>query len=93
MNQVFANAEVNIKHGQALRTICDAVDANAGGSAFVAQAPLATTLPARDELAKNGWHNCMNDTFHQRLGEYPMEHWRAFLTAYDIQETITREPE
>ena len=32
------------------------------------------------------WHNCVNDLFRRRLGDYPMAAWQRFLSKWGIQE-------
>jgi hypothetical protein len=32
------------------------------------------------------WHNCVNDMFRRRLGDYPMAAWQHFLSKWGIQE-------
>lgn len=78
--------------GDALRAKCDAVDPSARCSSWIAQASVARSNGDRDQLAKCGWHNCMNDAFHEGYGEYPRDAWRAFLEEFSIQETVISAP-
>ena len=34
------------------------------------------------------WHNCVNDLFRRRLGDYPMAAWQRFLSKWGIQERL-----
>ena len=76
----------------ALRTTCDDVDASATCPDWLRQASAARSEADRDELAKSGWHNCMNDAFAAGYGKYPIDAWRAFLKQFAIQETTLTIP-
>lgn len=43
---------------------------------------------AKHHLAEYRWHNCVNDVFRARLGEYPLHAWQAFLAAHGIGEDL-----
>jgi hypothetical protein len=34
------------------------------------------------------WHNCVNDLFRRRLGDYPIAAWQRFLAKWGIQERV-----
>ena len=34
------------------------------------------------------WHNCVNNQYRGKLGEYPMPAWKRFLTAWRINERV-----
>jgi hypothetical protein len=34
------------------------------------------------------WHNCVNNQFRRKLGEYPMPAWKRFLSAWRINERV-----
>lgn len=76
----------------ALRGTCDTVNGAARCPDLVKQASISRALIDRDQLAKYGWHNCMNNAFHEGYGEYPIEAWRAFLEEFAIEETVITPP-
>lgn len=39
-------------------------------------------------LAAYAWHNCVNDLYRSRLGEYPLDAWDAFVRAHGIREHV-----
>lgn len=76
----------------ALRARCDSVEASVSCPDWLKKASAARGDAERDELAKSGWHNCMNSAFHDRYGKYPLAAWRAFLKEFRIQETVLTNP-
>jgi hypothetical protein len=40
------------------------------------------------ELAALQWHNCVNDAYRQKLGDYPHSAWNRFLAAHGIVERL-----
>jgi hypothetical protein len=43
---------------------------------------------ARFDLVVLRWHNCVNNEFRRKLGEYPMPAWKKFLSAWRINERV-----
>ena len=39
-------------------------------------------------LTAHAWHNCVNDLYRRRLGEYPLDAWEAFVRAHGILEAL-----
>jgi len=48
----------------------------------------AASLDAQFDLVVLRWHNCVNDQYRSRLGDYPMPAWKRFLTAWRINERV-----
>jgi hypothetical protein len=46
----------------------------------------AAAASAQYDMVVLPWHNCVNDQFRRRLGEYPMAAWQRFLSKWGIQE-------
>lgn len=64
-----------IEPGAACRTVFERLEQTA-------------TREERYRLAVHDWHNCVNDAFRRRLGEYPLEAWQRFLRAHGIEERV-----
>jgi hypothetical protein len=45
-----------------------------------------TANNAQYDMVVLPWHNCVNDLFRRRLGDYPIVAWQRFLTMWGIQE-------
>jgi hypothetical protein len=43
---------------------------------------------AQFDLVVLRWHNCVNNQFRRKLGEYPMPAWKKFLSAWRINERV-----
>ncbi len=43
---------------------------------------------AQFDLVVLRWHNCVNNQYRRKLGEYPMPAWKRFLTAWRINERV-----
>lgn len=48
----------------------------------------AASADAQFDLVVLHWHNCVNNRFRRRLGEYPMAAWQNFLAAWRITERL-----
>jgi hypothetical protein len=46
----------------------------------------ASATGAQYDMLVLPWHNCVNDHFRRRLGDYPMAAWQRFLSKWGIQE-------
>jgi hypothetical protein len=46
----------------------------------------AVSSTAQYDMVVLPWHNCVNDQFRRRLGDYPMTAWQRFLSKWGIQE-------
>jgi hypothetical protein len=58
-----------------------------GCSAAVEQAQRgAASANAQYDMVVLPWHNCVNDQFRRRLGDYPIAAWQRFLSKWGIQE-------
>jgi hypothetical protein len=42
----------------------------------------------RYEVVAHRWHNCVNDAYRARLGQYPMAAWERFLGAHGVTERL-----
>jgi hypothetical protein len=42
----------------------------------------------KHHLTAHAWHNCVNDLYRRRLGEYPLHAWEAFVRAHGILEAV-----
>ena len=43
---------------------------------------------AKYRLVTYRWHNCANDAYRLRLGDYPLDAWEAFLRAHGVHEAV-----
>jgi hypothetical protein len=43
---------------------------------------------AQFDLVVLRWHNCVNNQFRRKLGEYPLPAWKKFLSAWRINERV-----
>ena len=43
---------------------------------------------ARYRLVAYRWHNCVNDAYLVRLGDFPLDAWEAFLRTHGIREVV-----
>jgi len=73
----------------ALRRRYEDVDAAAVCRGPLAALAAAATPAARHHLAAHDWHNCVNDAYRRRLGDYPLDAWERFLRANGITERFT----
>ena len=75
-------------------------DAGVLRRAYEGLEPAAVCGPLLDELARAPgreaqyrlvtyrWHNCLNDAYRVRLGDYPLDAWEAFLRAHGVREAV-----
>lgn len=62
-------------------------------SASLCRPAVDEILKARDaedryRLTTYAWHNCVNDAYRARLGDYPVQAWQMFIRAHGIQEHV-----
>jgi hypothetical protein len=63
------------------------LDPTRGCEAALAQVERgAAASGAQYDMVVLPWHNCVNDQFRRRLGEYPIAAWQRFLSKWGIQE-------
>jgi hypothetical protein len=48
----------------------------------------AAASTAQYDMLVLPWHNCVNDLFRRRLGDYPIAAWQRFLSKWGIQERL-----
>jgi hypothetical protein len=63
----------------------DVIDPAAACAPVLAKLRATADAAARKQLADYDWHNCMNDAFQDKRGDYPKAAWKQFLEAYGIK--------
>jgi hypothetical protein len=81
--EFFRNADVAV-----LRRRYEDIDPVRDCGAVLADVARAATPDAQFDLVVLPWHNCVNDQFRRRLGDYPMAAWQNFLVSWKITERL-----
>ncbi len=71
-----------------LRRRYEDVDPGRDCGSIVAAIAQAGSPDAQFDLVVLGWHNCVNNQYRRRLGEYPLPAWKRFLAAWRITERV-----
>lgn len=80
--EFYQTADVNV-----LRRRYGEMDPARGCAAALEQVQRAATAAnAQYDMVVLPWHNCVNDQFRRRLGDYPIAAWQRFLSKWGIQE-------
>jgi hypothetical protein len=63
----------------------DVIDPATACAPVLAKLGANTDAASRKQIADYDWHNCMNDKFQDKRGDYPKAAWKQFLEAYGIK--------
>lgn len=72
----------------ALRRRYEDVEPTRDCAAIIDDIGRAGSPDAQFDLVVLRWHNCVNNQYRRRLGEYPMPAWKRFLSAWRIRERV-----
>ena len=71
-----------------LRQRYEDVDPARDCGAVITDVARAGSPDAQFDLVVLRWHNCVNNQFRRKLGEYPIHAWKKFLAAWRINERV-----
>jgi hypothetical protein len=71
-----------------LRRRYEDVDPSRECGSIINDVARAGSPDAQFDLVVLRWHNCVNNQFRRKLGEYPMSAWKRFLSAWRINERV-----
>lgn len=72
----------------ALRRRYEDVDPTRDCGEIIGEIARTSSADARFDLVVLRWHNCVNNQFRRKLGEYPLPAWKKFLSAWRINERV-----
>ena len=82
--EFYQTGNVNV-----LRRRYGELDPGRGCGTALEQVERGAAVPtAQYDMVVLPWHNCVNDLFRRRLGEYPIAAWQRFLSKWGIQERL-----
>jgi hypothetical protein len=71
-----------------LRRSYEDVDPGRDCGPVITEIARAPSPDAQFDLVVLRWHNCVNNQFRRKLGEYPLPAWKRFLSAWRINERV-----